>query len=146
MAEIKASVILDLNVCQFVAKADNRKMLEDAIVHSFDRKLSPLILLELLNGLAGATTDEHFRKDKAKFLVAAGSYIPDCLPYPIPFVLETILGYKSKDIKQGPEQFALWFARVMSASSLKEVQSHINFENVRKLIDRGKDDMKSLYH
>lgn len=112
---------------------DKRRELEE---QGFQHALTPLLLIEIIYGLAnapsgGSSLDDfvNFNKTKNKLRILYPFHrpLPKMLPHPHAFVLKTVLGVTSPAASRAgnnEESFNRWAGVVLCAQSAEEVWEH----------------------
>lgn len=109
---------------------EKRRELED---QGFQHALTPLLLIEIINGLANAPSQGssldgfvnfNKTKNKLRILYPFDRALPKMLPHPHAFVLKTVLGVTSPRASRtgnNEESFNRWAEIVLCAQSEEEV-------------------------
>lgn len=115
---------MDTNVCEKLSSSahgfDSQKIVR-RLADEFSIVVSPRSLFELLQGVVGATTDEHLRSDQTKLLMLLGDGPPTFLEFPGHFALRTVLGVIPSVPCMTPGDFGQIATTVRAARSLQEL-------------------------
>ncbi len=132
----KPKLMMDTNAAQkltFDTRTYDIHRIQATLRKSYRIVVSPETLIEILNGVIGAKTDEHLAKDQRKLRTATGNETtPTVLRFPGDFALRTVLGIQSSLPAFNPNHFRLWIKAVLHAGSRYELeQRHVRIPNRR---------------
>lgn len=127
----RKSMFLDTNTCERMASPKTRSV----ISKRFSIVVSPLSLMELIDGIRGGTSEDHFRADQKKMAALTGTDPKRrrFLRWPVAFVLQTVLA-RNHNL---PIEQPLALRKIATCVLRAHSKSHLDAGTVRLSVGNG---------